>query len=142
MGLSGETMKVASRELGRAAVFLGLVMTSGCKVDQAKEVATYRKVIDADALRVDYTPGQPLTLETAFALANQYNERLGLRGEDYLQAIIARDRVAATFQPTVTLAPSFSAQDRPPKSGGSGFVSRADTSLDVPIDTSYTAFNG
>jgi len=128
--------------MGLLAVFLALAMTSGCKVDQAKEVAIYRKVIDVDTPHVDYQPGQPLTLETAFALANQSNERLPLRGEDYLQAIIAKDRVFAAFQPSVSLVPNYSAQDRPPSQGGTGFVSRADTSLDVPIDTSYNVFNG
>ncbi len=63
----------------------------GCAVDQKKEVATYRKILDENSpgTALPLEPGEQLTLQRAFLLANQANENLALRGEDYLQAIIA-----------------------------------------------------
>src|SRR6266850_947862 len=83
------------------SIFIVLLAAGGCHLDQQKEVARYRKVLDADAPPIDFTPGAPLSLEQALALANQHNERLALRGEDYLQALIAKDRAASNFLPTI-----------------------------------------
>jgi outer membrane protein len=113
------------------------LLTTGCKIDQKAEVATYRQVIDKDTQVVDFMPGQALSLEQALALANQHNERLGLRGEDYLQALIAKDRAAATFLPTVALAPSYFVE----KSSHSG-AWRDDHHVDVPVNASANLFNG
>ena len=97
------------------AIFLSIFILSlaagGCHLNQQKEVARYRKVLDADAPPIEFTPGAPLSLEQALALANQHNERLGLRGEDYLQALIAKDRAASNFLPTISLAPTYFQQD-------------------------------
>jgi hypothetical protein len=50
------------RRLTLAAVALFVV--AGCAVDQKKEVATYRKVVDipTTAPAADFSSGQPLTL--------------------------------------------------------------------------------
>lgn len=87
-----------------------MLAIAGCKVDQQAEVENYRKILDQDTPAVDFVPGQQLSLERALALANQHNELLGLRGEDYLQAMIAKDRAASTFMPTVVLVPSYYSQ--------------------------------
>ena len=47
--------------------------------------------------------GEPLTLERALLLANQYNENLDLRGEEYVQALIQQTRATANFQPTINV---------------------------------------
>ena len=119
----------------------------GCHLDQKKEVARYRKVLDADAPPVDFTPGEPLSLEQALALANQHNERLALRGEDYLQALIAKDRAASSFLPTISLAPTYFWQD--PVAGheeNSGAGGNTTTSLnrryDLPVNGRMNLFNG
>ena len=84
----------------------------GCRVDQAAEVGAWRRVLDGEQPRaVSWTAGQPLTLEQAMELANAHNERLGLQGEAYLQALIAKDRAAAAFKPTIQLGGSYSIQN-------------------------------
>jgi outer membrane protein TolC len=88
-----------------AAVLLATL--TGC-VDQHKEVQTYRNVVDAHLPRPkSYQPGQPLSLARAMALANEDYEQIGLQGENYLQALIAKNRAVAAFLPTVSLQPDF-----------------------------------
>src|SRR6266436_971492 len=90
---------------------IALLAAGGCHLDQQTEISRYRKILDADTPPIDFTPGEPLSLEQALALANQHNERLALRGEDYLQALIAKDRAFASFMPTISLAPTYFQQD-------------------------------
>jgi outer membrane protein TolC len=132
-----------------ACMFL-LLAAGGCHLNQQKEVARYRKVLDTDTPPIDFTPGEPLSLEQALALANQHNERLALRGEDYLQALIAKDRAASTFLPTISLAPTYFQQDEvtggqeqnPGGAGGGNTVSSINHRLDVPIAGRMNLFNG
>ncbi|HEV8603772.1 MAG TPA: TolC family protein [Tepidisphaeraceae bacterium] len=133
-----------------SACVLLLLVVGGCHLNQQKEVARYRKVLDADAPRIDFAPGEPLSLEQALALANQHNERLALRGEDYLQALIAKDRAASNFLPTISLAPTYFQQDEvnggqeenPGGAGGGNTVSSINHRLDVPVAGRMNLFNG
>jgi outer membrane protein TolC len=85
----------------------------GC-VDQHEEVMTYRKVVDAGLPRPDsYQPGQTLTMARAMALANQDNEQIALQGENYLQALIAKNRAVSAFLPTVAFQPDFTIEQAP-----------------------------
>lgn len=141
-------------------------------MDQEKEVAIYRKVLDNPSLpppKRDYAPGQQLTLEGALLLANRYEERLAIQGEDYLQGLIARDRAYAAFMPTISLSPTFSWQNKPLNRGGTflaggtgtttsgsglggttggtstGTVvssSNKYTALDLPVNARANLFNG
>ncbi len=89
------------------------VLLAGCKVNQKKEVQHYRDVLDTSVPRVtDYAEGEPLTLARAMALANQNNEQLGLRGEEYVQALIQKNRIVANFLPTVSFQPNFTIEQR------------------------------
>lgn len=94
-----------------AVIVIPTVGLVGCKVDQAKEVRTYRSVLDKGVEPIEFTPGEPLALEEALRLANQHNERLGVQGEFYLQALIEKRRAAAAFLPTISLAPSYFRQE-------------------------------
>jgi outer membrane protein len=137
-----------------------LAFASGC-VDQDKEVALYRSVLDGPTSRpVSYTRGAPLTLATALLLTNQHNERLAIGGEDYVQALIEKDRAASRFLPTISLSPSYSKADAGTDtrnrfgSGGSGTddpndpsnrvntASTGDGRLDVPVNANVNVFNG
>src|SRR5215204_5652164 len=124
------------------------LLASGCHLNQKEEVARYRKILDADAPLMDFTPGQPLSLEQALALANQHNERLAVRGEDYLQALIAKDRAASNFMPTISLAPTYfqqdevNAQEENVGGGGGNVISSINHRLDVPITGRMNVFNG
>jgi outer membrane protein len=106
---------VASGALPRlgACALAALVFCAGCAVDQQKEVRLYRDVLDSSVARVaPYVPGETLNLPRAMALANQSDETLGLRGEDYVQALLNKNRAAAAFMPTVSFAPSFTIEQR------------------------------
>lgn len=98
-----------------AALLAALLLVSGCSVDQKKEVATYRKILDSTVPAPAPTtqPQAPLSLARAMAIANQNDETLGLRGEDYLQALIAKNRAVAAFLPTVSFQPNFTIEQKP-----------------------------
>jgi outer membrane protein TolC len=102
--------------LGSAsALFLALlpVFLAGC-VDQEKEVSRYRQFTDAGLKHpAAYQNGDQLTLARSMLLANEDNEQIALQGENYLQALYAKDRVVATFLPTVAFQPSFAIQQAP-----------------------------
>lgn len=102
---------------------------AGCKVDQAKEVRLYRSLLDKGVEPVAFDVGEPLTLEEALRLANQHNERLGIQGEFYVQALIDKRRAAAAFFPTISLAPSHFRQDPAGETGGRN----PDRRTDVPV---------
>lgn len=112
-----------TRFLLRRCLFAIAVATllSGCAVDQQKEVALYRDVLHASVPPVaPYADGERLTLPRAMALANQNNEQLGLRGEEYVQSLIAKNRATAAFLPTVSFQPSYTVADTSAGNGSSG----------------------
>lgn len=116
---------------------LGVLSFAACHVDQQAEVAMYREVLDAHAAPPPApasTPDQPLSLADAIALANQHNERLAIAGEDYLQALIDKDRAFAAFMPTFDLAPSVIRREP----DGDARV----TTTDVPVRGRINVFNG
>src|SRR5881396_2534681 len=140
---------ITSGKSGFAVVLASVAILSinGCKVDQEKEVSTYRQVLErgtGPATRP--AEGQPLTLREALRLANWHNERLALEGENYLQALIAKDRAFAAFLPTISLAPTYFAHDKTSKtsSGTSGAVTSSAQRhrLDVPVNGQMNLFNG
>jgi len=100
-----------SLKLAAASAVAGLLVLAGCKVDQKKEVAQYRTLLDASSPgRPDYDGRRPLTLAEALATANADNERLGISGEDYVQSLINKNRALAGFLPTVSFQPSYTLQ--------------------------------
>jgi outer membrane protein TolC len=76
--------------------------SSGC-VNQQQEVAHYQQILNSQPAPAPAQAPQRLTLAQAMRLANDENEQLAISGEDYLQALIARDRAFATFLPSVSL---------------------------------------
>jgi outer membrane protein len=101
---------IRNRFFARTALPLAsllLTLLVGC-VNQRAEVQTYRKVVDAGLPRPkSYQPGEPLSLSRAMALANEDNEEIALQGENYLQALIAKNRAVSNFLPTVSLQPGY-----------------------------------
>lgn len=109
-------------------------------MDQKKEVATYRKVLEPTTQPVVTRGGsEPLTLEKALRLANQDNERLGIEGENYLQALIDKDRAGAAFLPVIALTPSYFAQQRGTNTTG---LNAQTHRFDVPVNGQMNVFNG
>jgi outer membrane protein TolC len=153
----------AGPHLARAQVvpLAALLLVAGCAVDQRKEVAKYRRILDS-AVPAPAPTTQPhaLTLGRAMAIANQNDETLGLSGENYLQALIARSRAVAAFLPTVSLQPNFTIAQKPGpnasaspasggtsvgvSSGGGGFRTHGDTQtrFEAPVVGSINLFNG
>ena len=146
------------------ALFIaGIFLIAGC-VDQKKEIAKYRKVINPPqqvALDRDYSNGKSLTLEDSLLLANRGYEQLDIQGETYLQTLIERDRAFSTFMPTISFEPSFSWGNRRSGSGsvvtggtgtgttGTGTASgntvgssRGYTSFQAPVVARANLFNG
>ena len=132
-------------------------------MNEEKEVAKYRSILDAGATDLAFAPGDPLSLEDALLLANRHNEQIAIGGEDYLQALIDKDRAAANFLPTVSLIPSYSYADGgddrrngqsgedignpsdPDDNSGAGGgrnTSTGDGNLDVPVNLRTNLFNG
>ena len=118
-----------------------LLPLAGCPT-QREEIQSYRTVVDTGLPRPkSYQPGEPLSLKRAMALANEDNEEIGLQGENYVQAMIAKSRAVAAFLPTVSFQPDFTIEQAPqngttvagasvtPQTAASsgGFVIRGDT---------------
>lgn len=115
---------------------LGTMLLAGCAVDQSKEVAKYERVVRIDD-QESFEPGGPLSLRQAMLLANQHNESLAISGEDFLQALIAKQRAVASFLPQVNLAPTFSFTDNKDLSPDSSAHQ-----LTVPVQGTVNVFNG
>jgi hypothetical protein len=132
---------IFNRGCSKGIFLVGLLALAGCPTQQ-QEIQSYRKVVDAGLPRPkSYQPGEALSLNRAMALANQDNEQIGLQGENYVQAMIAKSRAVAAFLPTVALQPDFTIEQAPlngtTSAGASvapqvaatsgGFVARGDT---------------
>ena len=107
----------------RGFTTLVLLAVAGCAIDQAKEVAKYRSVVGPDQPLPAFTSGEPLSLQRALELANQNNEQIGLQGEAYLQALIAKDRAVGNFLPTLSMNPAYSFRQQSLPNTGSPFSS-------------------
>jgi outer membrane protein len=149
-------MRFASRAVVALVLFSSI---AGC-VDQKVEVGRYRRILDQDA--GDPTPplqrGEELTLLRALRLANQDNERLAIRGEDYVQSLVDKDRAFSNFLPTITLQPNYTITHNPNAgatqtdangvarpvgtSGGFKAVGRTLRRFEVPVIGSGNLFRG
>jgi outer membrane protein len=74
-------------------------------------------------------------------LANQNNEQLAIKGEEYLQALIDKDRAFSAFLPTIGLSPSLSLQDGYQTMPILGVPNQPHT-WDVPVTGQLNVFNG
>ena len=96
-----------------AALLLSLLaaVAAGCAVDEAKEIETYRSIVDAGAFDIP-EEGEPLDVRGTMVLTNAFNERMSIEGEEYLQALLERRRAAAALLPTLSFAPSLALRDQ------------------------------
>jgi len=114
------------------ALALALV-ASGC-VNQRKEIGKYREILDRDVPGPvpQLAPREELTLTRALLLANQDNETLMIRGEDYVQAMNDKDRAFAQFLPTISVQPNYTISHN--QNAGQSSVTSAGTAR--PVGTS------
>jgi len=122
----------------RAALLFLCAGLCGCRssVDQAKEVATWRDLLEKQA-PPPLAQGETLTLGRALALANHVDERLATNGEGYLQALIDRSRQAALLYPQIGLGVSAFVRD---SSSGPPIPGSQDHRVDVPLQAVYSDF--
>ncbi len=140
------------KRVAPALLALAAAAAAGCQTDAAKDPDQYRKVLDATVAPADDpAPDEPLTLERAMAVACRRDEFLARSGEDYVQALLQKNRIVATFLPTLSFAPSYTIGDAPPgatsipNSGLSGaYVKHGDTlsKLEAPVVGEMNVFNG
>lgn len=76
------------------------LILAGCATDQKADVQTYRDLTDPPGPAPIIRSGDPLSLVDALHLTAFYNERLGIQGERYIQALAERQRAAAALYPT------------------------------------------
>lgn len=104
---------IQGRPFLRVLCFAAFIPLAGCPT-QRQEIQSYRNVVDAGLPRPkSYQMGQPLSLKRAMALANESNEQIGLQGENYVQALIAKSRAVSAFLPTVSFQPDFTIEQAP-----------------------------
>lgn len=123
---------------------LAVFAVAGCAVDQNKEVAIYRDVLETTApaaVVVELKAGEHLSLKEAMAIACKDNERLALAGESYLQALIAKDMAFSTFLPTIGLAPAFMARENFNTMGMPSVFTPTHTQ-EMPVNAGMNVFNG
>lgn len=80
-----------------------LILGAGCATDQHADVDLYRAISDPPGELPVREQGVPLTLDEALRLTAAYNEQLGARGEEYVQALAERQRAASALRPTLGL---------------------------------------
>ncbi|WP_428939373.1 TolC family protein [Fontivita pretiosa] len=123
------------------ALSLSVLAVAGCRVDQQREVATYRKILDL-APTTGQSPATALSLRDALLLANRNNENLSIAGESYLRALIARKRTVANFVPTVDLVGSYSRRDPVSSDSSSGGGSPQNSTFDLSAELDWNLFDG
>jgi outer membrane protein TolC len=113
----------------RCLLAFALLALGACAVDEQKEIASYRDVLDAGADTPPAgVPERGLGVLDTMRLVNARYEPLSISGEDYLQSLIDIRRAAAAFLPTVALAPSYQWDEN---TGG-----RRNTAFNTPVDAS------
>jgi outer membrane protein len=127
-----------AKKIGLVLLLAWIGSALGCAVDQKQQIATYRKVLDDNKpAAVTIQPDQVVTLTDALRLANESNEQLSIQGENYLQALIEKDRTFSNFLPMVNFTPSYSTA-----SATNNTFGRTTTGWDVPVSATMNIFNG
>jgi outer membrane protein len=119
---------------GKWIVAAALALCTGGCVNQRVEVAKYRNILNQDAPNhvPELAPGEELTLVRAMLLANQDNETLMIRGEDFVQAMNDKDRAFSQFLPTIGVSPSYTITHNP----SAGVTSAGTNGVARPVGTS------
>jgi len=130
----------------RSALYLLLAAAvaalSACQARSTydEDAQAYRDAIGIEDAGPVLADDAPVSLQQALALTNRHNENLAIEGENYVQAVVDKQRRIAAFLPTVTLAPSYGRRFGDIGSGGSGSSSRNET--DAAVVGSINLFNG
>lgn len=105
------------------------LLVPGCIPREAKEIAVYRDLLDAGLDRGKLADAEsPVDVTGSMVLASVGSEALAIEGETYLQSILDRRRAAATFLPTISLAPSYTWTD------DRGTTNRDNEGINTPLE--------
>lgn len=127
----------------RAAMGLMCLLAAGCAIDQKKEIATYRRVIDGNKpVPVRIAPDRVVTLTDALMLAIQNEEQLSLQGENYLQALLTKDKTFANFLPNVSLSAGWSYTNQGSLGSVNGISTTSAQQTTVTVPGQWNFFNG
>jgi outer membrane protein len=129
-----------------AGAFLVIVASAGaltgCAVDQEADTRPYQQALGVDGpAPPPLAEDEPIALVDALRLTNWHNEQLRIEGENYVQALIDKQRAIASFLPTAGVFPSYT------RRWGDG-VSTAATGragrdqLEAPVVGDINLFNG
>ncbi len=117
---------------GLPALACACALLGACRVDEAAEVAEYRRVLDGGLPpAAPAEEPEPLDARRVMLLANQSSESLAVAGETYLQTVIDRRRAAAAWLPSLELSPSYFLRDGDGGGTDSGLDVVASGTLDV-----------
>lgn len=136
-------MRPRVQTIGAGAVVLAL-SAGGC-VDQRADVAAYRGLSGSAIPAEDAQTPETLSLTEALRRTLAVNERLSIEGESYLQALIDRQRTAASVLPTLDAFGNLTFRDRTgggsdmPENAGSAGQSRL---FDGGLRGQYTLLTG
>lgn len=108
-----------SRSILMAAGLL-LAVGAGCSVDQGRDVEEYRDLVTAAEPPPMLAENSALSLTLALRLAAYDNERLGIEGENLIQALAEKQRAAAALLPTLDLFGNFTARENVGTGGTDG----------------------
>lgn len=120
---------------------LGAVFAAaGCRNNYAEDALLYQEVLGATeaqrgpVLPAELSPEASVTVREAMTLTNLHNERLGLEGEAYVQAIINKQRARAEFLPTLGVFPRYTRR--------AGDTSQPRDEFETSAVVSYEPFDG
>jgi outer membrane protein TolC len=121
----------------RLAALVLLLALAQCATDQKQEIAAYRSLIDNnEPAGVRIAPDKVITLTEAVKLAVQNEEQLSLQGENYLQALIAKDRAFANFLPNLSLSAGWN------YASNGGVLPAHDQAFTASAPGEWNLFNG
>jgi len=101
-----------------ALLLVTALIIAGCSTPK-RDTMAYRNQLERSKqsrinVKLPTSPNDPVTLEQCYALAIDRNETLALSGEDYALSLIAKDRVASTFLPSISIGASRTEQEKQP----------------------------
>lgn len=125
---------------------LGLAAAAGCAVDQQREVDAYRELTSVGGETPSIETNGPLSLEDALRLAAIGNERIGIEGENLVQALAQKQRAAASLLPTLDVFGNFTFRENVGDGGtdgnGSTSSNARNTIFDGGLRGQYTLLTG
>jgi len=103
-----------------------LLLLPACSTNQQADVDTYRAISDPPSAAHSTHAPDELPLVEALRQTALVNEQLASRGEQYIQALAARQRASAALKPTVDLFANLTLRENTGARTGSGSVAQSD----------------